>query len=56
MGKNINNINLIMGDCLEIMPTLPDKSVDLVVCDLPYETLNKGNKSVQWDRPFNPYG
>ena len=50
MGKNVNNINLIMGDCLEIMPTLPDKSVDLVVCDLPYETLNKGNKSVQWDR------
>ena len=50
MIEKLNDINLIYGDCLEIMPTLPDKSVDLVVCDLPYETLNKGNKSVQWDR------
>ena len=24
------------GDCLELMKTLPDKSVDLFLCDLPY--------------------
>lgn len=27
------------GDCLEIMPTLPDKSVDMILCDLPYGVL-----------------
>lgn len=45
-----NDITLIHGDCLEEMQKLPDNSVDLVVCDLPYETLNKGNKSSQWDK------
>ena len=27
------------GDCLEIMPTLPDKTIDLFVLDLPYGQL-----------------
>lgn len=45
-----NNLSLIHGDCLVEMKNIPDKSIDLVVCDLPYETLNKGNKSSQWDR------
>jgi site-specific DNA-methyltransferase (adenine-specific) len=30
---------LFNGDCLEIMKTLPDKSIDLFVCDLPYGCL-----------------
>lgn len=30
---------LLHGDCLEIMKTLPDKSIDLFVCDLPYGCL-----------------
>jgi site-specific DNA-methyltransferase (adenine-specific) len=30
------------GDCLEVMKTLPDKSVDLFVCDLPYGCLTGG--------------
>jgi site-specific DNA-methyltransferase (adenine-specific) len=28
------------GDCLEVMKTLPDKSIDLFVCDLPYGCLS----------------
>ena len=37
-------MELINGDCLEEMKKLPDKSVDLFVCDLPYGCLeNKGN-------------
>ena len=28
-------IKIIHGDCLEIMPTLADKSVDMILCDLP---------------------
>jgi DNA modification methylase len=30
---------LLQGDCLEVMKTLPDKSVDLFLCDLPYGCL-----------------
>ena len=39
------------GDCLEILPTLPDASVDLVLCDLPY-----GTTACKWDAviPFEP--
>lgn len=33
---------LFHGDCLEVMKTLPDKSVDLFVCDLPYGCLTGG--------------
>ena len=28
------------GDCLDVMKNIPDKSVDLVLCDLPYGTTN----------------
>jgi len=24
---------IIQGDCLEVMPTLPDKSIDMILCD-----------------------
>ena len=30
---------LLHGDCLELMKTLPNKSIDLFVCDLPYGCL-----------------
>ncbi|MBQ1293545.1 MAG: site-specific DNA-methyltransferase [Clostridiales bacterium] len=36
-------------DCLIGMDRLPDKSVDMVLCDLPYGVLNKGNDSAKWD-------
>lgn len=38
-------ITIYHGDCLEIMPTLPAASVDLVLCDLPYGTTQN-----KWDR------
>jgi site-specific DNA-methyltransferase (adenine-specific) len=34
-------IDLRLGDCLEIMKTIPDKSVDLVVTSPPYDKLRK---------------
>jgi site-specific DNA-methyltransferase (adenine-specific) len=42
---------LYEGDCLEIMPTLPDKSIDMILCDLPY-----GTTACKWDTviPFAP--
>jgi site-specific DNA-methyltransferase (adenine-specific) len=35
---------VLHGDCLEVMKTLPDKSVDLFVCDLPYGCLGPMKK------------
>ena len=32
------------GNCLELMKNLPDKSVDLLICDLPY-----GETNCKWD-------
>lgn len=44
------DIQLWKGDCLELMKDIPNKSVDAIICDLPYEVLNKGNKHAQWDK------
>ena len=33
------------GDCLDILPTLADKSVDLVLTDIPYNETNKKQQS-----------
>jgi site-specific DNA-methyltransferase (adenine-specific) len=43
--------NLYHGDCLEVMKTLPDGSVDMILCDLPY-----GTTQCKWDVviPFEP--
>ena len=35
-------MQILNGDCLELMKTLPDKSVDLFICDLPYGCLTGG--------------
>ena len=31
-------IDLRQGDCLQLMKEIPDKSVDMILCDLPYGT------------------
>ena len=38
------------GDCLEIMKDIPDKSIDMILCDLPY-----GTTQCKWDTviPFD---
>ena len=42
---------LYHNDCLEILPTIPDKSIDLVLTDPPY-----GTTACKWDSviPFEP--
>ena len=47
--KYLNKI--ICGDCLEVMKGIPDKSVDMILCDLPY-----GTTACKWDTiiPFEP--
>ncbi|HDR9065495.1 TPA: DNA-methyltransferase [Burkholderia contaminans] len=44
--------DLRLGDCLELMKDLPDESVDMVLCDLPYGTTSRN----KWDSviPFDP--
>jgi len=34
------NIDLMHGDCLELMKQIPDKSVDMILCDLPFGVTN----------------
>lgn len=43
--------DLRQGDCLELMKDIPDGSVDMVLCDLPY-----GTTRCKWDTviPFEP--
>lgn len=49
-------MKLICGDCLEEMKKLPDKSIDMVLCDLPYqETGNKWDKFVDLKELFKEY-
>ena len=43
----MSNFTCLNGDCLEIMKTLPNKSIDLFLCDLPYGCLDK--KGSPWD-------
>ena len=42
---------LLNGDCLELMKEIQDKSIDMILCDLPY-----GTTSCKWDTiiPFEP--
>jgi len=41
-------VQLLHGDCIRLMKTLPDKSVDCFVCDLPYGQLSKAGDCA-WD-------
>jgi site-specific DNA-methyltransferase (adenine-specific) len=42
---------LLHGDCLELMKSIPNKSIDMILCDLPY-----GTTACKWDVviPFEP--
>ena len=47
----MENIQLYQGDCLEEMKNIPDKSIDMILCDLPYGTTQN-----KWDSiiPLEP--
>ena len=46
-----DTVQLYKGDCLELMKNIPDKSIDMILCDLPY-----GTTANKWDTviPFEP--
>ena len=44
-----NFINkVILGDCLDIIPSIPDKSIDMILCDLPYIKI-----APKWSKNIN---
>ena len=47
----MEEVDLRLGDCLEVMQTIPNKSIDAIICDLPY-----GTTACKWDSviPFEP--
>ena len=47
----MKNIQIFCGDCLELMKDIPDGSIDMILCDLPY-----GTTACKWDTgiPFEP--
>lgn len=49
--ENIGRHKLANGDCLEVMKQIPDGSIDMILCDLPY-----GTTACKWDSviPFEP--
>jgi len=48
---DIEYMILLNNDCLEAMKNIDDKSIDMILCDLPY-----GTTACKWDRviPFKP--
>ena len=50
------NIELYNGDCLEAMKSIPDKSIDMILCDLPYETTrNRWDKMIDLEKLWEQY-
>lgn len=49
--RQMENVQLHLGDCLEVMKSIPDNSIDMILCDLPY-----GTTACKWDSviPFEP--
>ena len=52
--KYINKV--VQGDCLEVMKHLPDKSIDMILCDLPYGTTqNKWDSVIDLKKLWEQY-
>lgn len=52
-----NYVNkVVQGDCLEVMENLPDKSIDMILCDLPYGTTqNKWDSVIDLNKLWKQY-
>ena len=52
----MDDIELWKGDCLELMNNIPDKSVDMILCDLPYGTThNKWDSVIPFESLWKHY-
>ena len=49
-------IDLRKGDCLELMKDIPNESIDMILCDLPYGvTKNKKDIALPFDKLWKQY-
>ena len=58
MKKNIDTFKdkIIQADCLDILPMIPDKSIDMILCDLPYGTTqNKWDSVIDLKKLWKEY-
>lgn len=56
MKKKAYNVSLSRGNCLEVMKKIPDKSVDMILCDLPYgTTANPWDNVIDWNLLWEQY-
>jgi len=54
LKKYINKV--IQGDCLKVMTGIPNKSIDMILCDLPYGTTqNKWDSVIPLEQLWNHY-
>ena len=52
----MENIKILNGDCLELMKTIPDNTVNLILCDLPYGTTKcKWDSVIDTDKLWTEY-
>ena len=52
----MNSIKLWCGDCLELMNDIEDKSIDCIICDLPYGTTKcKWDVVIPFDKLWKQY-
>lgn len=53
---SVGNCELYRGNCLEVMPTIPDSSIDCILCDLPYGTTDaRWDTVIPFDRLWEQY-
>lgn len=48
---------MVQGDCLELMKDIPDGSVDMILCDLPFGVTNrnKWDNVIEFDKLWREY-
>jgi site-specific DNA-methyltransferase (adenine-specific) len=52
----MSKMDLYNGDCLEVMKNIADKSVDMILCDLPYATTaHKWDKFIPCEKLWEQY-
>ena len=52
----MTKIDLHQGDCLELMRQIPDRSIEMILCDLPYGTTrNKWDNNIPLDDLWRNY-
>lgn len=50
------DVTLLLGDCMEVMKSIPSCSVDMILCDFPYGTTqNKWDSVIPFDAIWSEY-